>query len=239
MERVAVEKVFKMSSCQLKSPSPLSTPSSTEHSTLSSADRSVEQPFGTGSDDVTDHILHLCNMQPITSDVPRCSSEHFLQTIANLSTDNYLRVENVLRKAEQRPTVSEHDVMADELRYIYTTAGAGDILHGPMCNVSAVQPSEFPQTFRAAMKTPDKEQWMKVALDEWLRFYNYFEAMVPGSYDEYIAAKRKYGSQVCSPIPMKWVFTVKRHASTGLYNRHKARLVAAQSLVRYSIDDKW
>ena len=38
---------------------------------------------------------------------------------------------------------------------------------------------------------------------------------------------------------MKWVYTVKKHASTGLYNRHKARLVAAQSLVRYSVDDKW
>ncbi len=59
--------------------------------------------------------------------------------------------------------------------------------------------------------------------------------IVPASYDEYIAAKRKYGSQICSPIPMKWVFTVKRHASTGLYNRHKARLVAAQSIVRYSV----
>ena len=241
LERAAVEKVFNMSTCQLESTSPLSTPSSVERTMPSTVDRSDEHsiPFDTDSNDVTDHILHLCNLQPVTSDIPRCSSEHFLHTIANLSTDNYLRVENVLRNAEQRPTVSERDVLADELRHIYTTAGAGDILHGTTCNVSAVQHSEFPQTFKQAMKTSDKENWMKVALDEWLRFYNYFEAMVPASYDEYIAARRKYGSQVCSPIPMKWVFTVKRHASTGLYNRHKARLVAAQSLVRYSIDDKW
>lgn len=76
---------------------------------------------------------------------------------------------------------------------------------------------------------------MRVAFDKRLRCYNYFQAMVPASYDKYISARRRYGSKVCSPIPMKWVFCIKRHASPGVYKRHKAGLVCAQSLVRYSV----
>ena len=192
------------------------------------------------TDDLTASIYDLCAAQNIgTNGSIRCSDHDFLTTIADLSTDNYLAVENMLRTAEQRPRIREQNDDAAELRLLYSSPDTGDLFRGQIHNLSNAQSCDFPQTFKRALQRPDKNDWMRVALDEWLRFYEHFQAMVPASYEEYIAAKRKYGSLVCSPIPMKWVFTIKYSASTGEYNRHKARLVAAQSLVRYSVDDKW
>merc|ERR1711965_86501 len=89
------------------------------------------------------------------------------------------------------------------------------------------------------MLMDDRDDWMRVSIEEWDRFYNHFNAMEPISFAQCKELQRQHDNKLEAPCPMKWVYCIKRHASSGLYNRHKARLVVAQSLHRYSIDDKW
>ena len=89
------------------------------------------------------------------------------------------------------------------------------------------------------MTLDDKEDWKRVAVEEWKWFYEHFQAMEPVSYEDFQAARARFPGKVDHPIPMKWVLCIKYKASDGSYNRHKARLVAAQALTRYSVDDKW
>ena len=231
LEDVATEYIFNASSAQLER-------------TAVPTHSSSEDSFSVTTDKLELSIKNLCSASVVGDvmagqpDGPKCSKEDFINRIANISTDNYLKVENLLRAAEQRPSISTRDTDADILRQVYSTVGVGDVFHSDVLNLAGAQ-SIFPPTFKKAMLLPDASDWVRVTLDEWNRFYHHFNAMEPVSYDQYLDAKKKWGSKVSPPVPMKWVYTIKKHASTGLYNRHKARLVAAQSLVRYSVDDKW
>ena len=169
----------------------------------------------------------------------RCSKEDFLQSMAEITTDNYLRVENILRAAEQRPSVDTTDNEADILCDMLATPNVGEVFRTTLYHLSAAQSLQFPSTFKKAMLMDDREDWMRVSIEEWDRFYNHFNAMEPISFAQYKELQRQHDNKLEAPCPMKWVYCIKRHASSGLYNRHKARLVAAQSLKRYSIDDKW
>ena len=189
--------------------------------------------------DVEIQNLSAVQQFPLLDGPSRCSKGDFIKRLAVITTDNYLKVENLIRAAEQRPLVDETDKDAEVLRHILTTPNVGEIFRSPLYNLSAAQSLEFPSSFKRAMERDDKVDWLRVSMEEWDRFYNHFHAMEPISYQEYSALQNKWDNTLDKPIPMKWVYCIKRHASTGLYNRHKARLVAAQSLHRYSIDDKW
>ena len=193
-------------------------------------------------DDITNGIQHACSLtttDSVTGPV-LCSKSQFLDRITSLTTDNYLRVENMIRAAEQRPDVETTDRESELLRELYNEPGVGDIFHGPIRNLSAAIAMAFPTTFKQAMKRDDKADWLRVSIDEWQRFYHHFNAMTPITYNQYQQMREGYSvEQVPHPIPLKWVFSVKRHASDGSYNRHKARLCCAQSLTRYTVDDKW
>ena len=181
----------------------------------------------------------MCIRDRVTGPV-LCSKSQFLDRITSLTTDNYLRVENMIRAAEQRPEVETTVRESELLRELYNEPGVGDIFHGPIRNLSAAIAMAFPTTFKQAMKRDDKADWLRVSIDEWQRFYHHFNAMTPITYNQYQQMREGYSvEQVPHPIPLKWVFSVKRHASDGSYNRHKARLCCAQSLTRYTVDDKW
>ena len=86
----------------------------------------------------------------------------------------------------------------------------------------AVQPQE-PQTYEEALRAPDAAQW-KLAMDE---------EMAPlQENNTWTLEQQPVGVK---PIPVKWVFKVKRDA-LGNIERYKARLVAKGFMQREGID---
>ena len=169
-------------------------------------------------DDITNEIQHACSLttsDSVTGPV-LCSKSQFLDRITSLTTDKYLRVENMIRAAEQRPEVETTDRESELLRELYNEPGVGEIFHGPIGNLSAAIAMAFPTTFKQIMKRDDKADWLRVSIDEWQRFYHHFNAMTPITYNQYQQMREGYSvEQVPHPIPLKWVFSVKRHASDG------------------------
>ena len=98
-------------------------------------------------------------------DDPKCSKEDFINRIANISTDNYLKVENLLRAAEQRPSISTCDTFTDFLRQVYSAVGVDDVFHSKNLNLAGAQPV-FPLPFKKAILLPDASDWVRVTLEE-------------------------------------------------------------------------
>ena len=97
-------------------------------------------------DSITNEIQHSCSLttsDSVTGPV-LCSKSQFLDRITSLTTDNYLRVENMTRAAEQRPEVETTDRESELLRELYNEPGIGKIFHGPIGNLSAAIAMAFP-----------------------------------------------------------------------------------------------
>ena len=147
----------------------------------------VDSPSTVVLDDISKEIQHACSLTtPDTVTGPvLCSRSQFLDRVTSLTTDNYLRVENMIRAAEQRPEVDSTDRESELLRELYNEPGVGDIFHGHIGNLSAAIAMAFPTTFKQAMKRDDRADWLRVSIDEWQRFYHHFNAMTPVTYNQY------------------------------------------------------
>ena len=163
LEAIAIDSVYNASSCTVEN-----SPFDVNHQLHANAISS--------DDDLTASIANLCNMREnsgATLQGPtRCSRHEFIARVASLATDNYLKVENILRTAEQRPLVDETDTDADILRMIYASPTHGNVLHGDFANLAAA--GAYTGSLKSALKEPDGAQWKTCAVEEWVRFYEYF-----------------------------------------------------------------
>jgi len=97
-------------------------------------------------------------------------------------------------------------------------------------------PTTDPNTYKEFLSHPQREAFRKVMLDELLQLFDTFHTFSPVLLSEVREQQKLHPNT--RVIPTKWVWVTK-HLASGVFNRHKARLVACEAVARYNVENKW